>query len=298
MTKRIALIGSAPSSVALAPYDDPTWTVWSCSPGARPYLKRIDMHFEMHLWEPQQPWFAPEYVDWMAKLSVPVMMLEPIAVIPNSVAYPKNEILARYGVEGIWFFTSSLAWMIALAIESGADEIGLWGVDMSAAEEIYSGQRSGCQYFIGKALARGIKVTVPQQSDLMRPTPLYGYCELDGMHQKLLAREAELNNRLVQASNTFEAARQEMLYLRGAAEDVKYSRQTFVHDRQAMDILAAAGAPQTIVLSSHLAASGPAPQPVTAEPELDFKSGGELLPVPTVTWASTTPPHFVNGALG
>lgn len=296
MTKKIALIGSAPSSVALAPYDDPSWTIWSCSPGARPYLKRINMHFEMHLWEPQKPWFSTEYVDWMAKLPVPVMMIEPVAAIPSSIAYPKDEILARFGVEGIWFFTSSLAWMIALAIESGADEIGLWGVDMSAAEEVYTGQRAGCQYFIGKALARGIKVTVPQQSDLMRPSPLYGYCELDGMHQKLLAREEELNVRLQQATNAFEASKNDLIYLRGAVEDVRYNRQTFVHDRQAMDILVRAGVTASTAPAVEPAADS-APQPVAkpepAEPE--FTDGTELMPVPKVSWASTAAPNFLNG---
>jgi hypothetical protein len=33
-TKKIALIGSAPSSVGAAPYADRSWTIWGCSPGA------------------------------------------------------------------------------------------------------------------------------------------------------------------------------------------------------------------------------------------------------------------------
>lgn len=302
MTKKICLIGSAPSSVALAPYDDPSWEIWACSPGARPYVKRVNAWFEMHLWEPQQPWFSPEYVDFMAKLpaGVPVFMLEPIDRIPNSCAYPKDEILRRFGVEGIWFFTSTLSWMMALAIETGATEIALYGVDMSAAEEIYTHQRAGCQYFIGKALSRGIKVTVPQQSDLMRPSPLYGYCELDGMHQKLLAREAELNHRLALATNAFETAKNDLIYLRGAAEDVRYNRQTFVHDRQAMDILATAGVAASTAPTA-VEEKGPAQVPAEDDPiqkDVAFVSGEDMLPVPPVSWASTAVPNFINGAAG
>ena len=71
---KIALVGSAPSSVRLAPFDDPSWDIWGCSPGAYPVFaqKRVDMFFELHRWEPpvvgradqQVPWFTPEYVQW------------------------------------------------------------------------------------------------------------------------------------------------------------------------------------------------------------------------------------------
>ena len=133
MTLRIALIGSAPSSVALAPYDDPTFEIWACSPGARPHLKKVDRFFELHLFEPHQPWFAPEYIAWMAGLKCPVYMLEPVKEIPPSVGYPKDEMLAKYGP---FFFTSSLSWMFAMALVTpGVTEIGLWGVDMAAQED-------------------------------------------------------------------------------------------------------------------------------------------------------------------
>jgi hypothetical protein len=242
MTKKIALIGSAPSSVALAPYDDPSWEIWACSPGARPYVKRVNAWFELHLWEPNQPWFSPEYVSFMAGLPCPVYMLEKVDAIPASVPYPKNEILDAFGVGAVYFYTSSLSWMFAAALAAGATEIGLWGVDMSAAEEVYTHQRAGCQYFIGKALEAGVKVTIPPQSDLMRPSPLYGFNELDGMHQKLLARDAELTARLNNATNIAENATREVMYLRGAIEDVGYTRKTFVADTKVMEMLASAKA--------------------------------------------------------
>ena len=31
---KIALVGTAPSSRMLAPYNDPSWKIWGCSPGA------------------------------------------------------------------------------------------------------------------------------------------------------------------------------------------------------------------------------------------------------------------------
>ena len=33
---KIAILGTAPSSMALAPFKDPAWSIWACSPGAFP----------------------------------------------------------------------------------------------------------------------------------------------------------------------------------------------------------------------------------------------------------------------
>ena len=58
MTK-IALVGSAPSSIRLAPINDPDWQIWGCSPGAYGVVgPRADVWFEMHRWEPQVPGHA------------------------------------------------------------------------------------------------------------------------------------------------------------------------------------------------------------------------------------------------
>lgn len=287
MTLKIALIGSAPSSVALAPYDDPSWCIWACSPGARPHLKKVDAFYEIHLWEPHQPWFAPEYVNWMANLKCPVYMLEHIDAIPPSVPYPKDEMLAKYGP---FFFTSSLSWMFAMAIEAGATEIALFGVDMSAAEEIYTHQRAGCHFFIHEAMKRGIKVTVPQQSDLMRPSPLYGFCEQDHLHQKMLAREAELRQRLTQAQQQFEQSRNDMIYLQGALEDVRYVRNTWVTDRSAIDMTVWREPPAE-------PAQTPALAPLTAATIPVLATEAPTMP-PPITWATTPAPNFINGLDG
>ncbi len=48
---------------------------------------------------------------------------------PNSVEYPLKEMVAKYGP---FWWTSQLAYMIALAIEQKPAAIGLYGVDMAA----------------------------------------------------------------------------------------------------------------------------------------------------------------------
>lgn len=230
---KVALIGSAPSSVQLAPWNDPTWQIWGCSPGAWPHAKRVNRWVEIHKWEPEKPWFSAEYIKFMASISGPVFMIRPVPEVPNSIAYPKEEMVARFGP---WFFGSTLSWMFAQAIAEGATEIGLWGVDMSATEEwIY--QRSGCHYFIHLAKTMGIKVTTPVESDLLRPAPLYGFSEEDPMFGKMQARQAELSARLQDAIRREAQAHDERLFLQGAIDDMTYMQKTWIADRQAIDMV-------------------------------------------------------------
>lgn len=219
----IALVGSAPSSVRLAPYNSPDWKIWGCSPGVYGVAPRIDCWFELHRYEPGQPWFSPEYCQWMARGPFPVIMAEKRPEIPSSVELPVDELVAKYGP---YFFTSSLAWMFAMAIEAGAEKIGLWGVDMAATDE-YGYQRAGCQFFAMLARARGIEVGVPPESCLLRPPPLYGVSELDHDRIKLLARKRELEARLNQRQAEAQAAQNETIFLRGALDDMNYIDSTW-----------------------------------------------------------------------
>lgn len=234
MTKKIALIGSAPSSVRFGPYAKPDWEVWACSPGAYPHISptRPNAWFELHRFEPPwgytgpKPWFSNEYIAYMSKLACPVYMIEPVPEIPTSRAYPKDEMLEKFGP---FFFGSSLSWMFALAITAGATEIELYGVDMSANEEWYD-QRQGCHYFISIARAMGISVTVPHESDLFLPCPLYGFKEVDPMHIKLASREAEIKARIADARNRQAAAEHEIRHLEGALDNMTYVMKTWITD--------------------------------------------------------------------
>lgn len=221
---KIALIGSAPSSVRLAPYSDPSWAIWACSPGTYGVIPRCDMFFELHRYEPGQPWFSPEYCQWLASRKVPVWMAEVRDEIPSSQRLPQEELVAKYGP---YFFSSSLAWMMAMAIEGGATKIGLWGVDMAANEE-YGYQRAGLQHFAQLAVSLGIEVGVAPESDLFRPCPLYGVSEIEHGQIKMLARKRELDHRRAAAQQAVFQANQEVAFLNGALDDLKYQTDTWI----------------------------------------------------------------------
>jgi hypothetical protein len=223
--QKIALIGSAPASIRLAPYHDPSWEIWACSPGTYGIIPRCNRFFELHRYEPGQPWFSPEYCQWMAKAQFPVVMAEVRKEIPSSVRLPQEELIAKYDPE-CWFWTSSLSWMMAMAIEAGATKIGFWGVDMAASEE-YEAQRSGIHYFAKLARDRGIEVGAPPESDLFTPRFLYGVDEIRHSSIKVLARRRELEARLAMAANEARNKSLEEAFLRGALDDLKYMGDTW-----------------------------------------------------------------------
>lgn len=232
MPKKYALLGSAPSSARFAPYDDLTWFMVGCSPALYPQAKRLDVWMELHRFEPpiigkaelQVPWFSPEYCAWLGKLTIPVYMAEAIADVPMSRPYPIREMVEKYGP---YIWTSSLAYMMVLAMEDPeCREIGLWGVDMAATEE-YKTQRPALQFLAVEAMKRGIKITVPPESDLLMPTPLYGIDESTPMAVKMLARKRELEGRLSTANQNLANISKEQVFLQGALDNVNYVIETW-----------------------------------------------------------------------
>lgn len=243
---KIACLGSAPSSVRLAPFGDPSWTIWGCSPGCFAVAPRSDVWFELHRWEPgvlgkaetQKPWFSPEYVAWLCQ-HPKVYMIECPAEVKNAVALPWQQLITIYGA---FFMNSTLSWMLAMAIEAikedratrttpkeeWDDKIGLWGVDMSATEE-YGYQRAGCQFFVQMARNLMIDVIVPDESDLLRHPPLYGVCEHWPQHIKTLARLKELKHRNDMAKQQLAFAQREQDYTQGLIDDANYHLNTWLN---------------------------------------------------------------------
>lgn len=238
MTDKIAIVGSAPSSLGLTPFDDKSWAIWCCSPAvfAHAASKRSDAWFELHRWQPSEPgrsgapgtkqWFSPEFALFLAQHKGPVYMSEPQPQIPTCTVYPYAEMIAEFGP---YFFTSTIAWMLALAIKQNPKVIGLFGIDMAAQSE-WAYQRPGCQHFIGVACAMGIQVVLPPESDLMRHSTLYGIGEHNPRHVKLSARLAEFEQRKAAVTNQLNAANAELHFINGAIDVTKYDLEVWTDD--------------------------------------------------------------------
>ena len=236
--KKIAIVGCSDSK-DLAPYGDKSWgEVWAMN-NSFGHTKRQTKWFEIHpiqyvdgkyqrrklvrpgvfIWSDDfrgQP--MRDYLESMAQLDIPVYMQQHWDIIPKSIPYPLKEITDRYGR----YFTNSVSYMIALAIDQGATEIGCFGVDMATGSE-YGPQRPSCEFFLGIAAGRGIKLTIPDKADLLKSRFLYGFEEklqeaweakIHGMLESMAARQAK-------AQNTADGALKQVQQYIGAAEGIR-----------------------------------------------------------------------------
>lgn len=167
---KIAVVGAHRKTKLLAPFGDSDWTIWSLSPRNERELPRQDAWFELHSSDIIENRSGAEYAPWLQSLPV-VYMQEVSAKYPGSVAYPKDAMVQRFGAQ---FFTSTVAWMLALAISLKPTTIGVWGVECETASE-YGDQRWGTQHFIEVARVLGINVIIPEGCGLLKPNSLYGY---------------------------------------------------------------------------------------------------------------------------
>jgi hypothetical protein len=221
---KIAVCGSAPSSRMLVPFNDPNWEVWACSPQNHDY-PRVDAWFEVHSLD--RKW-VPDNQPYYKKLATHprVYVSKADARLPNAIVMDPVPLLAKYGN---YFFTSSLAWMMAFAIEQKPETIGIWGVDMSANDE-YGYQRAGMHYFMQKASDLGIEIMLPPQSDLAEGVPLYGWKEHWPMYWKMRTSAAELEERIRMSAKMEEKHRTERQTLQGARDYLEYIKNTWLTD--------------------------------------------------------------------
>jgi hypothetical protein len=163
---KVAVLGLAQSSRHLCPWNDPSWEVWGLAWDTERY--RFHRAFEMHDMETMKTSKASTYNNLPAYFEKinhcqRLYMPEAYGEVPSAERYPYEWVGTVCGA----YWESSIAYMVSLAIASGADEIGIYGVDMRASEE-YAYQRANLEYLIGLARGKEIKVHVPDVSPLMK----------------------------------------------------------------------------------------------------------------------------------
>lgn len=254
--KKVAIVGFADSKDE-APYKDDEWEIWGLNSlfenipmdhvtrwfeihDRRAYNMDTDKNIGLGLTRDGKP-----YMEALTKLPCPVYMIEDYPDIPNCVRYPLEEMINAFAPDGLqkewkehfkssaeldWngYFTNSISYMIALATYEKYEEIGIWGVDMATGgfdtpNGEYAHQRPSCEYYIGCAVGRHIKVTIPKTADLLKTRFIYGPEMLPDMvwSAKLNKTMKSMNDRLVVAQNNKAfAQKQEDQYI-GAIEGFK-----------------------------------------------------------------------------
>lgn len=166
---KVAIVGFSDSRKR-APFDEPEWEIWGLNQ-LYEKIPRWDRWFELHKRQVNLDDEGPDHIWKLAAFTCPIYMQKHYEDIPTSVEYPLKQVIAAFGS----YLTSSFSFMAALAIMEGFQEIGIYGVD--TADEEWGSQRPSLEYFLGYARGKGIKITIPAESSLLRAPFLYGYQE-------------------------------------------------------------------------------------------------------------------------
>jgi len=189
--KTVALVGWAPASCGMAPYDEPNvklggeLEIWGLNQAhAMPWMKTWTRWFQLHK---EKSWSRQisitrgilGHYDWLKEdHQRPIYMQFKHDEIPNSVEYPLEEVVDEYlgkfskGFNPVRYFTNSLGYMIPMAIKE-FQRIEIYGFEMADDTE-YVKQKACAEFWIGIALGKGKEVYLPPGNSLASG-PIYGY---------------------------------------------------------------------------------------------------------------------------
>lgn len=168
-TRTIAICGTAGSSREEIMQQPDDVEMWGLNLSYK-WMPRCDRWFEMHDPNIFTGIFAAEHREWLKNAPCPVYMQRRFDEFPTSISYPVDAVTegGRYAP----YLTSSIAYMVALAVHEGVNEIRLLGVNLATGSE-YAYQRAAAEYWCGIAQARGIKVYTPPSCPMFKG-PRYG----------------------------------------------------------------------------------------------------------------------------
>jgi len=212
--KKLAIVGTA-ESWRDAPYDDPSWKIYSLNDAYRLNITRADYWCDLH--NPDEWVLVPEgtkvvkgwelppgklyprphdHPKFFERLLIPAYVYQARPEWPTSITFPREAIERRFGR----YMASSPAWMLAQAMlpideggfgyESG-DEIGIWGIHLATDRE-YQEQRPNFEWLIGIAEARGITITFPEDCPLHTTRWVYGFEQRPDFGVQRIGREVNL----------------------------------------------------------------------------------------------------------
>ncbi len=250
--QKVAIVGFA-KSWPLTPFDDPDFEVWGLNELYKFFQQkpnaRADRWFEIH--NPESPSKNNEvHHGFLKKFPLPIYMWKHYDEFPSSVPYPREEVKAMFNEHMIFpgsetpskyqnvgakysNFSNQITWMMLLAIYEGFKEIHVYGVDMATKEELktadgkvelvgeYIWQRPSCEAVIGFALGRGIKVLVPQQSELCKFPCDYGFDSDNSVRCFVKTRKTELINKDRMLSNQEQQIRMQLDSISRQREQLK-----------------------------------------------------------------------------
>lgn len=218
---KVAIVGFAAGTKDLAPFDDPDFEVWGLNQLYR-HIPRADRWFDMHANYLEGCVEGTDHDAWLRRCPIPVYMTDAHTEYPNAIRYPLESMISTWGD----YFTSTIAYMVALAISEGFQDIHLYGIDLVVGTE-YGFEKPCAEFWLGVATGKGIRVHLPAGSALCKATHRYGYqSEPDYGPFRLV----EMDARITHLDGQWQEAHKHLAALDGAYQEMKFLEK--VHDLQ------------------------------------------------------------------
>lgn len=205
--KSCAFVGFAQTSRDLTPWDDTNIKIFGLNRAhQQPWMKRWDVWMQLHSLNylkkvRGQSDGDREHYDWLTKEhDSPIYCAEVFPEFPSSVRFPIEEVKQKFGN----FYTSTFAYMMALAMLQGYRHIEAYGFEMHAGTE-YFYQRDSAEYFMGLAQDWHIghpdeepyTIYLPPDCNMLKGK-LYGFGNIDvGLRQQYEFRSMALDKQFV-----------------------------------------------------------------------------------------------------
>jgi len=186
--KRVAIVamGKSHSSFIMAKtHSTPIDEVWAINA-----MAGVILHDRVFMMDPASRFLDSEDAgsqtgimrSVLASHPGPIYTCELDSRCPGLVEYPLDEVINSLQCG---YFNNTVAFAIGFAIAAKVAEIHLYGIDFSYKKTVHFAEagRACCEFLLSKAIERGIKVGVAQESSLLdsnepAKSKLYGYHRL------------------------------------------------------------------------------------------------------------------------
>lgn len=176
--------------------------IWACNASAilmdQAWIDQIWIMDDLKQQEEKANGFGrPDYKECLLRKNKPIITSTVYADWPNTVAYPVKEVLTKLGT--MCLPNTNTCWALMYAIFLRIPEIQLWGTDFTfpnlppeiltqvkqVGGELVVEGHSRVVFWCAMAMAMGISIVLPQESDLLgrvdfhKNRTLYGYFNPD-----------------------------------------------------------------------------------------------------------------------
>jgi len=221
--KKIAILGTCPSRLQ-APVGDISWEIWTIGPGGK-NSNRWERLFEIH-GKGSWPEGFREYLEELKAEKPPKIIYteEPMPDWPANVVFPKQAMFEKYG--RMWF-TSSIAYALAMALEENVTDMGCWGIDLESGEE-YRSQFTAAKYFLHLARLAGVNMWLPEGCGLLRDPHPYPEAWESHLAQTIMAKQDFLQQILSSKTTQHGQLAAEINHISGELAAFEFIKKTYV----------------------------------------------------------------------